>query len=45
MRKCEICGNEVEMESAEELVGASHLHLCETCLEDRKFHAPADIAE
>ncbi|WP_158555888.1 hypothetical protein [Peribacillus glennii] len=45
MRKCEICGNEEAMESAEDLVGASHLHLCETCQEDRKFHAPPDILE
>lgn len=37
MRKCEICGNEEEMENTEELVGVSHLHLCETCQGDRKI--------
>lgn len=35
MKKCEVCGNEEEMETKEELVGISHLHICESCRSDR----------
>ncbi|CAH0344108.1 hypothetical protein [Bacillus sp. CECT 9360] len=35
MRKCEVCGREEDMNGTEELVGISHLHICETCQTDR----------
>ncbi|MDQ0220628.1 hypothetical protein [Peribacillus cavernae] len=43
MRKCEICGIEEEGRGTDDAVGVSHLHLCESCQNDRKLHLLVDI--
>ncbi|MDQ0202051.1 hypothetical protein [Neobacillus ginsengisoli] len=39
MKICEVCGTKEEMENnGEETIVSIILHVCESCMEDRKWH-------